>query len=214
VLAVNGRSVKELSSGQVADMMQNAAQNELLLTVAARPVVTLPTSPAPVSPATTISSHDVDVRTERSSASPALTITSNGAIFACRFKFACLLIEIFAEVVRKKSNASFGLEKVGVEAGKETLIEIDKDGKGLGLSIVGGSDTVLGTVVIHEVYPDGAAAVDGRLKPGDQVLEVSRSIFYSMKLGKVIYMRLDRISKYTENVCDQNRYGTITGNRF
>uniref|UniRef100_A0A914RK35 PDZ domain-containing protein n=1 Tax=Parascaris equorum TaxID=6256 RepID=A0A914RK35_PAREQ len=45
--------------------------------------------------------------------------------------------------------------------------------KGLGLSIVGGSDTVLGTVVIHEVYPDGAAAVDGRLKPGDQVLEVA-----------------------------------------
>ncbi|VDK40811.1 unnamed protein product [Gongylonema pulchrum] len=41
------------------------------------------------------------------------------------------------------------------------------------MSIVGGSDTVLGTVVIHEVYPDGAAAVDGRLKPGDQVLEVN-----------------------------------------
>lgn len=40
------------------------------------------------------------------------------------------------------------------------------------MSIVGGSDTVLGTIVIHEVYPDGAAAVDGRLKPGDQVLEV------------------------------------------
>uniref|UniRef100_A0A0N4ZHJ7 Inactivation-no-after-D protein n=1 Tax=Parastrongyloides trichosuri TaxID=131310 RepID=A0A0N4ZHJ7_PARTI len=60
-----------------------------------------------------------------------------------------------------------------IETGKETLIEIDKDGKGLGLSIVGGSDTVLGTVVIHEVYADGAAAMDGRLKPGDQVLEVN-----------------------------------------
>uniref|UniRef100_A0A915ECS4 PDZ domain-containing protein n=1 Tax=Ditylenchus dipsaci TaxID=166011 RepID=A0A915ECS4_9BILA len=62
---------------------------------------------------------------------------------------------------------------VDIETGKETWIEIDKDGKGLGLSIVGGSDTVLGTVIIHEVYPDGAAAVDGRLKPGDQVLEVN-----------------------------------------
>ncbi|KAI1728215.1 PDZ domain (Also known as DHR or GLGF) domain-containing protein [Ditylenchus destructor] len=64
---------------------------------------------------------------------------------------------------------------VPIETGKETWIEIDKDGKGLGLSIVGGSDTVLGTVVIHEVYPDGAAAVDGRLKPGDQVLEVNNT---------------------------------------
>jgi multiple PDZ domain protein len=34
-------------------------------------------------------------------------------------------------------------------------------------------EQVLGTVVIHEVYPDGAAAIDGRLKPGDQVLEVN-----------------------------------------
>jgi hypothetical protein len=51
------------------------------------------------------------------------------------------------------------MEKVPIEVGKETLIEIDKDGKGLGLSIVGGSDTVLGSIVIHEVYPDGAAGI-------------------------------------------------------
>lgn len=47
-------------------------------------------------------------------------------------------------------------QKAVIETGKETLIEIDKDGKGLGLSIVGGTDTVLGSIVIHEVYPDGA----------------------------------------------------------
>ncbi|PAV77592.1 hypothetical protein WR25_14179 [Diploscapter pachys] len=72
---------------------------------------------------------------------------------------------------RKKS---FSMERtIPIETGKETMIEIDKEGKGLGLSIVGGSDTVLGTVVIHEIYPDGAAAKDGRLQPGDQVLEVN-----------------------------------------
>uniref|UniRef100_A0A0N5C561 Inactivation-no-after-D protein n=1 Tax=Strongyloides papillosus TaxID=174720 RepID=A0A0N5C561_STREA len=70
-------------------------------------------------------------------------------------------------------SGKMGERHVVIETGKETLIEIDKDGKGLGLSIVGGSDTVLGTVVIHEVYSDGAAAMDGRLKPGDQVLEVN-----------------------------------------
>jgi len=68
-----------------------------------------------------------------------------------------------------------------IQPGQESLIEIDKGGLGLGLSIVGGSDTVLGTVVIHEVYPDGAAAKDGRLEPGDQVLEVSCKICFVLK---------------------------------
>ena len=28
-------------------------------------------------------------------------------------------------------------------------------------------------MIIHEVYPNGAAFIDGRLKPGDQILEVN-----------------------------------------
>lgn len=60
-----------------------------------------------------------------------------------------------------------------IKPGKETTIEITKEKLGLGLSIVGGSDTPLGAVIIHEVYPDGAAAMDGRLRPGDQILEVN-----------------------------------------
>ncbi|KFM72625.1 Multiple PDZ domain protein, partial [Stegodyphus mimosarum] len=64
-------------------------------------------------------------------------------------------------------------KKCDIKPGRETLIEITKDRIGLGLSIVGGSDTPLGAVIIHEVYPDGAAALDGRLRPGDQILEVN-----------------------------------------
>ncbi|TRY75653.1 hypothetical protein TCAL_00503 [Tigriopus californicus] len=62
--------------------------------------------------------------------------------------------------------------------GKDTVIEIckekDENGKpmGLGLSIVGGFDTLIGAVFIHEVYEKGAAFKDGRLRPGDQILEV------------------------------------------
>ncbi|XP_077306707.1 inaD-like protein isoform X2 [Lithobates pipiens] len=57
--------------------------------------------------------------------------------------------------------------------GQEMTIEISKGRSGLGLSIVGGKDTPLEAVVIHEVYEEGAAARDGRLWAGDQILEVN-----------------------------------------
>ncbi|XP_034019902.1 multiple PDZ domain protein isoform X2 [Thalassophryne amazonica] len=57
--------------------------------------------------------------------------------------------------------------------GCETTIDISKGRTGLGLSIVGGCDTLLGAIVIHEVYEEGAASKDGRLWAGDQILEVN-----------------------------------------
>ncbi|KAK2816966.1 hypothetical protein Q5P01_025157 [Channa striata] len=60
-----------------------------------------------------------------------------------------------------------------IVAGRETTIEICKGNIGLGLSIVGGCDTLLGAVIIHEVNDGGAAQRDGRLQAGDQILEVN-----------------------------------------
>uniref|UniRef100_A0A3B3UH44 PDZ domain-containing protein n=1 Tax=Poecilia latipinna TaxID=48699 RepID=A0A3B3UH44_9TELE len=60
-----------------------------------------------------------------------------------------------------------------VVPGQETVLEICKGRSGLGLSIVGGTDTQLNAIVIHEVYEEGAAARDGRLWAGDQILEVN-----------------------------------------
>ncbi|XP_039276607.1 multiple PDZ domain protein isoform X4 [Nilaparvata lugens] len=73
-----------------------------------------------------------------------------------------------------------------ITPGSESTIEINKDKIGLGLSIVGGSDTLLGVIIIHEVYPDGAAAKDGRLKPGDQLLEVNSEDFRSISHSKAL----------------------------
>merc|ERR1719225_987338 len=70
--------------------------------------------------------------------------------------------------------------KCEIVPGTDPPIEIvkdkDEEGKpmGLGLSIVGGSDTLLGAIFIHEVYEAGAAHKDGRLRPGDQILEVMK----------------------------------------
>lgn len=58
-------------------------------------------------------------------------------------------------------------------SGQETTIEISKGHSGLGLSIVGGADSLLGSVFVHAVYDEGAAARDGRIWPGDRILQVN-----------------------------------------
>ncbi|TPP62784.1 Ligand of Numb protein X 2 [Fasciola gigantica] len=53
-------------------------------------------------------------------------------------------------------------------------IDLKLDGRSeLGISLVGGCDTPLLCMIIQEIYLDGIAARDGRLRPGDQILEVN-----------------------------------------
>ncbi|XP_026159401.1 multiple PDZ domain protein-like [Mastacembelus armatus] len=71
------------------------------------------------------------------------------------------------------THAASGPVNCPVVTGKETTIEIYKGNVGLGLSIVGGCDTLLGAVIVHEVNYGGAAQRDGRLQAGDQILAVN-----------------------------------------
>ncbi|KAK4298476.1 hypothetical protein Pmani_029175 [Petrolisthes manimaculis] len=104
-----------------------------------------------------------------------------------------------------------------IRPGKETTIEIVKEKMGLGLSIVGGSDTLLGAIIIHEVYPDGAAAKDGRLKPGDQILNVNTENFREITHQKALSVLRQTPSKvkmvvYREEGTqkEEDLYDTIT----
>ncbi|XP_038604557.1 ligand of Numb protein X 2-like isoform X2 [Tachyglossus aculeatus] len=64
-------------------------------------------------------------------------------------------------------RASLVAETVAVE-----LRRLDPEEE-LGLRIVGGRDTPLGNIVVQEVRRDSLAALDGRVAPGDHVLEVN-----------------------------------------
>ncbi|KAG9478535.1 hypothetical protein GDO78_013537 [Eleutherodactylus coqui] len=56
-----------------------------------------------------------------------------------------------------------------------STIELHRDDpeEELGIRIVGGRDTPLGNIVIQEVLKDSLVATDGRLMPGDHILEVN-----------------------------------------
>lgn len=60
-----------------------------------------------------------------------------------------------------------------IRVGEETFVEIERGRLGLGLSIVGGSDTQLAGIIIHDIYQNGAAYRDRRLCIGDQILRVN-----------------------------------------
>ncbi|XP_041845729.1 ligand of Numb protein X 2b [Melanotaenia boesemani] len=58
----------------------------------------------------------------------------------------------------------------------------------LGLRIVGGKDTPLGNIVVQEIVRDSIAARDGRLAPGDHILEVNDVSLASVPHARAIAM--------------------------
>lgn len=58
-----------------------------------------------------------------------------------------------------------------------TTIEIHREDpeEELGMRIVGGKDTPLGNIVVQEVLRDSVIAADGRIAPGDHILEVCKT---------------------------------------
>lgn len=66
-----------------------------------------------------------------------------------------------------------GAPQTEIIGGELCKIEILRTCPVLGISIVGGHDSPLRCIVIQEVLPDGLVGQDGRLQPGDQLIEVN-----------------------------------------
>ncbi|KAI6193962.1 PDZ domain containing protein [Aphelenchoides besseyi] len=195
LLEINGRVLFGLSHQSATTKIRECCDGDELALLILRPSKPQTEEPKPENPLTTpvtkLKGEDPSAGNQAESLAPKLSLpadlhnnnTSNNKLGPIANHSPSSLHDVSQTITTLQSSPghmdtnrrkkSWQMERTAISAGTECLIEIDKDGKGLGLSVVGGSDTVLGSIVIHEVYPDGAAATDGRLQPGDQVLEVN-----------------------------------------
>jgi len=90
----------------------------------------------------------------------------------------------------------------------DNIIELKKDAKGLGISIVGGSDTPLGGVIVHEVHKDGAADKDGRIKPGDFIISVDGKAFKDCTHKEALQTLRFTKEKAVKIIIDRKKDGT------
>ncbi|XP_069692826.1 ligand of Numb protein X 2-like isoform X4 [Periplaneta americana] len=78
-----------------------------------------------------------------------------------------------ASKVPSSPTKSKGITRLPVLEGEISHIEIPRLATNLGITIVGGADTALRCVVVQEVFAEGLMSQDGRLRPGDQLIEIN-----------------------------------------
>jgi len=116
-------------------------------------------------------------KTPRGNLEDHLKYRCEGTLVACQFAGAgCEHRGPAKRMKDHQTECTFkkeGITRLPILEGEVSHVEIPRTSPALGITIVGGSDTPLRCVVVQEVFPDGLVAGDGRLQPGDQLIEIN-----------------------------------------
>nr|XP_040570229.1 multiple PDZ domain protein-like isoform X2 [Lepeophtheirus salmonis] len=83
-------------------------------------------------------------------------------------------------------------------------IEIKTDSAGLGISLLGGTDTPMGGIVVYEIYGNGAAEKDGRLRIGDRLVSVNGvqcKTLTNAGANKLIRSNMEKVTFVVDRTC-------------
>ncbi|CAL8097283.1 unnamed protein product [Calicophoron daubneyi] len=71
--------------------------------------------------------------------------------------------------------------------GVDTVIELRVNPTtGLGIRFIGGCETAVNVLLVHELYPNGIAFMDGRLRPGDHISMVNQVSLVGMPFAEAV----------------------------